>query len=244
MGVWILPFLGAFLIGLSKAGFATGLGMLTTPLVASAMPARQAIGLVLPLLCVADLITIAAFWRKWDWRTVRFPLIGAMAGIGLGMLFVSRVSNATLSVAIGVVGLTMGALLVVRSRWYPHVVYRPRAADGLAVGAASGFSSAIAHAAGPIFALYLLAQRQSKEAFVANNAVFFTVNNLLKVPPYLASGLITTETLRQDLRLLPVIPLGVAAGWAANRLLSQRQFDWLVETLLIVTSLQLIISAL
>ena len=49
-----LPLLGAFFIGLSKSGFATGLGMLTTPLVASAMSARQAIGIVLPLLCVAD----------------------------------------------------------------------------------------------------------------------------------------------------------------------------------------------
>ena len=33
-GMW-LPLLGAFFIGLSKSGFATGLGMLTTPLVAA-----------------------------------------------------------------------------------------------------------------------------------------------------------------------------------------------------------------
>ena len=34
----LLAFLGVFLIGLSKAGFATGLGMLSTPLVAQALP--------------------------------------------------------------------------------------------------------------------------------------------------------------------------------------------------------------
>ena len=39
MGPSLFPYLGAFLVGLSKAGLATGLGMLTTPLVASAITA-------------------------------------------------------------------------------------------------------------------------------------------------------------------------------------------------------------
>lgn len=244
MGVWFLPLLGAFLIGLSKAGFASGLGMLTTPLVASAMPARNAIGLVLPLLCAADLVTIGLYWGQWDARSVRAPLAGAVAGITIGMLFVTGVSNRALALAIGVVGLTMGILLAVRARFYPQAVYRPRVLDGLAVGAVSGVSSAIAHAAGPIFALYLLAQRQRKDAFVATNAVFFTVVNLLKVPPYVHAGLITTDTLVQDLWLLPVIPVGVVAGWAANRWLPQQHFDWVVQALLLLTSLQLIVSAI
>ena len=50
----LLALLGVFLIGLSKAGFATGLGMLSTPLMAQALPARIAIGVVLPLLCLAQ----------------------------------------------------------------------------------------------------------------------------------------------------------------------------------------------
>jgi uncharacterized membrane protein YfcA len=238
------PYLGAFVIGLSKAGFATGLGMLTTPLVASAMPARQAIGIVLPLLCLADGLTIGFYWKKWDTAAVRYPLIGALVGIAAGMLFVTSVSNRMLALSIGVVGFVMAGLLVVRARWYPHAVYTPRVIDGLAVGIFSGFSSAIAHAAGPILALFLLAQRMPKDAFVATNALFFTVNNLLKVPPYLVSGLITWETLQLDLRLLPMIPVGVFAGWLTNRLLPQRYFDVLVYVVLLLTSLQLVISSL
>ena len=235
-----LPLLGAFVIGLSKAGFATGLGMLTTPLVAAAMPARQAIGIVLPLLCVADALTMGIYWRKWDAKAVRAPLAGALIGIGIGMLFVSRVSNHTLGLAIGIVGLTMVALLVIRARWYPDHSYAPRLIDSLLVGIVCGFSSTIAHAAGPIFALFLMAQRMPKDVFIATNAVFFTVNNLLKVPPYVASGLITMQTLRIDLRLLPMIPVGIVAGWGISRLLPQRHFDWLVQILLVLTSLQLI----
>jgi len=66
------------------------------------------------------------------------------------------------------------------------------------------------------------------------------VNNLLKVPPYVASGLITMSTLKQDLRLLPMIPVGIAAGWAISRLLPQRHFDWLVQALLVLASVHLI----
>lgn len=238
-----LPLLGAFFIGLSKAGFATGLGMLTTPLVATAMPARQAIGIVLPLLCAADALTMGLYWKRWDAAAVRWPLAGAVIGIGVGMLFVNRVSNRTLSVAIGVVGLVMVALLAIRARWYPDHSYTPRVIDSVLVGVVCGVSSTIAHAAGPIFALFLLAQRMSKDAFIATNAVFFAVNNLLKVPPYVASGLITAQTLRLDLRLLPMIPVGIVAGWAISRLLPQRHFDWLVQLLLALTSLQLVAAA-
>jgi uncharacterized protein len=239
-----LPLLGAFFIGLSKSGFATGLGMLTTPLVASAMSARQAIGIVLPLLCVADGLTMSLFWKKWDVSAVRMPLVGTLIGIAFGMLFVNRVANRTLGLAIGIVGLTMVVLLMVRARWYPDHVYQPRTIDRLLIGIVCGFSSTIAHAAGPIFALFLLAQQLPKETFIATNAVFFTVNNLLKVPPYVASGLITAETLWLDLRLLPAIPLGIVAGWGISRLLPQKHFDWLVEVLLIVTSLHLIWTGL
>jgi len=65
-----LALLGVFLIGLSKAGFATGLGMLSTPLMAEAVPARTAIGVILPLLCLADIFTLAVYWRRWDLRLV------------------------------------------------------------------------------------------------------------------------------------------------------------------------------
>lgn len=240
----LLPLLGAFFIGLSKAGFATGLGMITTPLVATAMSARDAIGLVLPLLCVADAMTMGIYWKQWDAKSVRIPLVGTLVGIAIGMLFVNRVSNRALTLAIGIVGLTMVVLLMIRARWFPDHDYKPRLIDSLLVGIAAGFSSTIAHAAGPIFALYLMAQRLPRDVFISTNAVFFTVNNLLKVPPYVASGLITMQTLKLDLRLLPMIPVGILAGWGISRLLPQKHFDWLVQVLLAVTSLQLIVSSL
>lgn len=237
----LAPFLGAFLIGLSKAGLATGLGMLTTPLVASAMPARAAIGVVLPLLCLADLMTILLYWKKWSVALVRWPLLGTVIGILIGMLFVGSVSERGLRVAIGTTGLAMTLLLLIRTRFGPKEAYAPAWWHGLLVGVAAGFSSTISHAAGPIMAIYFLAQKPDKLTFIASTALFFTVNNLLKVPPYVAADLINQATLEVDLRLLPAIPIGVAAGWLLNRLIPQGAFDGIVYALLLLTSLQLLL---
>jgi len=234
------PYLGAFLIGLSKAGFATGLGMLTTPLVATAVPAREAIGIILPLLCFADLLTLSVFWKKWDMSLIRFPLLGSVGGVALGMAFVSIISDRLLKNSIGATALILTVLLLIRNIWYPSRVYRPSAWEGALLGIAAGFSSTISHGAGPIIAIFLMAQKTEKGVFVASNAIFFTLLNLFKVFPYLYSGLITTGTLAQDLRYIPFIPAGVAAGWLANRALPQKAFEYLVYVLLLVTALQLL----
>jgi uncharacterized membrane protein YfcA len=211
-------------------------------LLATAVPARQAIGIILPLLCCADLLTLSAFWKKWRLELIRIPFIGALGGIALGMGFVNVISEHLLRTSIGATALILTVLLLVRNIWYPARAYRPSLWEALLVGVFAGFSSTISHGAGPIMAIYLMAQKTGKTEFVASNAIFFTALNLFKVPPYVISGLITTDTLVQDLRYLAFIPLGVAVGWVANRALPQKAFEWLVYGLLIVTGIQLLIA--
>ena len=53
---WLIAGLAVLFIGVSKAGFGGGLGVLTTPLCALAFPSKEAVGLVLPLLFGALLL--------------------------------------------------------------------------------------------------------------------------------------------------------------------------------------------
>jgi uncharacterized membrane protein YfcA len=50
----------AFLIGLSKGGLGGNTGALITPMVALVVPMEQAVGLLLPILMLADVFAIAA----------------------------------------------------------------------------------------------------------------------------------------------------------------------------------------
>ena len=242
MNTALFPYLGAFIVGFGKAGFASGISLLQTPLIAYAVPARTAIGLVLPLLIVADILTVGAYWKKWDLKLVIWPLIGCVFGIGIGMYFVNSMSDHWLRKSLGAMALFLTCLLLIRDLWYPSHTYRPSWWQGALVGVLAGFSSTLAHAAGPVMALYFIAQKLDKRVFVATNAIFFFLMNLFKLPPYLSSGLIDAGILKADLKLLPMLPLGIAVGWGLNRLVPQKHFAYVVYVLLIVTGVDLVLK--
>ena len=235
----LFPYIGAFIVGFGKAGFASGISLLQAPLIAYAVPARTAIGLVMPLLILADFLAIGAFWKKWDFSRVRWPLIGCVPGIGLGMVFVNSVSDILLRRSLGVLALFLTGLLIIRDIWYPSKTYNPSWWQGAAVGMFAGFCSTVAHAAGPIMALYLIAQKLDKKTFVATSAIFFLITNLLKFPPYVAAGLVDGEILKAALKLAPMVPLGILVGWLLNRAIPQKYFVPIVYVLLVIAGVDL-----
>lgn len=239
MSTAIFPYIGAFIVGFGKAGFASGISLLQAPLIAYAVPARTAIGLVMPLLVFADFLAIGAFWKKWDFSKILWPLAGCVPGIGLGMTFVNSVSDHFLRQALGILALVLTGLLIVRDVWYPSKTYRPTWWQGALVGAFAGFSSTVAHAAGPIMALFLIAQKLDKRTFVATSALFFLITNLLKLPPYIVSGLVDWEIMKVAFKLAPMVPLGIAVGWLLNRAIPQKYFVYVVYALLIVAGVDL-----
>ena len=54
-----------FLFGISKGGFGGGLGMLSVPLMALVMSPVQAAAILLPLLCLMDVVSLWEFRFKW-----------------------------------------------------------------------------------------------------------------------------------------------------------------------------------
>jgi uncharacterized membrane protein YfcA len=88
-------------------------------------------------------------------------------------------------------------------------------------------------------ALYLIAQKLDKRVFVASSALFFLILNLLKLPPYVATGLVNIEILKTAAKLAPMVPLGIAVGWLLNRAIPQKYFVYIVYALLIIAGLDL-----
>ena len=101
----VLVALAVLFIGSSKGGFAGGLGLLTTPLCALAFNAKDAIGIVMPLLCAGDAFSLFFYWRKWESRNLRFLLPGVVVGVVAGVQLVGRFSNRDLNMAIGIIAI-------------------------------------------------------------------------------------------------------------------------------------------
>lgn len=238
-----LAALAVLFIGLSKAGFGGGLGMLTTPLCALAFPPKIALGMLLPLLCAGDVFSLCHYWGKWERRNLRYLLPGLVVGVVIGVHFVGRFSPRELNIAIGLIAVGFVVFDAVRA-WVFRAegAFAPNHAVGIPCGVAAGITSSFAHGAGPVVAMFLVPQQLPKEIYVGTTVLVFTWINWIKVPFFVANGVITTETLHHSLVYLPLIPVGVWAGVWLNRRFSERGFARFIRLAILLTGLQLIFN--
>jgi hypothetical protein len=95
-------------------------------------------------------------------------------------------------------------------------------------GAFSAVSSTLAHAAGPIIAMYMLPLRLDRRLYVATSAMFFFFLNTAKLPAYYASGQFAQAKISTTFLFLPLVVLGAIAGRLINRRLSDLWFTRIV----------------
>jgi uncharacterized membrane protein YfcA len=240
---WFIAGLAVAFIGISKAGFGGGLGVLTTPLCALAFPPKEAVGMILPLLCAGDLFSLCHYWRKWDGRNLKFILPGAVAGIIVGVHFVGQFSPRQLNIAIGMIAVAFVIFHLAREHIFrAEGAFAPNHAVGVPCGILAGITSSFAHGAGPVVNMFLVPQRLPKETFVATNVFVFFWINWIKVPFFVANGVITTSTVTKSLYLMPLVPLGVWLGVWLNRRFNQTWFVRVIMITLLLSGLQLIFN--
>lgn len=229
-------------LGLSKAGFA-GFALAATPVLALVIPPIQAAAILLPLMVLQDVISLWAYRRNWDRWNISVLLPAAILGIGLAWLLAAYTSEALLRLAVGLLAM----IFVVKTWWRSKpsdAGVRPSAARGVFWGGLAGFSSLLAHAAGPPFNIYVLPQKLDKLTFAGTAAVFFTTVNGLKSVPYFALGQFSTENLMTSLMLAPLAVATTLFGIWLLRRLPNDQFYKLAHALVFLVSLELIRSSL
>ena len=57
----------ALIAGVAKGGFGGGAAFVATAILALFLPPATALGIMLPLLMIADLATLRPFWGEWHW---------------------------------------------------------------------------------------------------------------------------------------------------------------------------------
>lgn len=232
----------ALLIGLSKGGLGGTLGGLATPLMALVMPPEQVIGLILPVLMVADVFAVSSHWRRWNWRLTLLLLPGAVAGVTVGTVFITNAPTRTLRLTLGIIVLLFALYKSVEARLFRRLNYQGRGWHGVFAGTVAGFSSALAHTGGPPVSIYLLLQDLQPRTFIATSALFFGILNWIKVPYYFYADLFDFEMLRRVLLLLPLLPLGVWLGKSLAVRFSKPIFERVIVVLLAATGVLLIFT--
>ena len=85
---WTVLALTALCIGMSKTGV-QGLMLLAVPYMAMAFGAKESTGIILPMLCIADIIAVVYYKRIADWKVVVKLLPTAIVGFFVA-LFVDK----------------------------------------------------------------------------------------------------------------------------------------------------------
>jgi len=232
----------ALLIGFAKGGFGGTLGVLATPLLALIMPANEVIGLLLPLLILADVFAVVSYWQEWDWKLILLLIPGAVAGVTVGTLFILNAPTESLKLALGVIILVFAGYKIFETRLFRSTAYQARDWHGMLAGVLAGLFSALAHTGGPPIGIYLILRRVPIRVFNATTALFFALLNWIKVPYYLYAGLFDFQRLWSLVGLLPLLPLGVWLGKQLADRISPEVFERSIVILLIVTALLLILA--
>ncbi len=235
---WALAILAALIVGISKAGIG-GLGMLAVVIFSHLMPAKQATGMVLPLLCIGDFIGAATYRQHANWKHIRRLFPWTAAGVVLGYFALDLVNERQAQVLIGTIVLSLVAMHLIRRRFSGH-----EAEHGSwfppTIGVLAGFTTLVANAAGPLMAIYMLAMRLPKMDFVGTGAVFFLLLNFFKVPFMIHLGLINSASFSFNLLLAPIV---IAGAWFGRKLvmkIDQRTFENIALALSLVAGLKLL----
>ena len=228
------------LVGLAKGGFA-GLGAAAIPLLALVMDPVAAAGMLLPILMVQDIVSVWAFRRSYDARTLWFTLPGAVVGIFLGWYLTSVIPADAVRGFVGVIALAFGTYRLLPLLGRPVKLSGPAPEWlGTIMGGIAGFTSQIAHAGGPPFQIWALSRNFPHLVFIGTSSIFFAIINWLKVPAYAALGQFNVQNMTLTAIFLPLAILSTLAGVRLVKRVSPARFNIIISLLMVLIGAELI----
>lgn len=236
---WLVLIMAAYLTGMAKAGL-KGFSMLVVPTMAVAFGGRPSTGLLLPLLCMADVFAVYHYNRHADWSFLVRLLPPAVVGVLVALVVGSFVSDDVFTTMIAAMIVGTVVLLIIQELWDLSEFLKRRPLIGYLFGWLGGFTTMIGNAAGPVMAVYLLAVRIPKKNYMGTIAWFFLLINFFKVPLHIwIWQTITWSSFAANLLVLPVIGLGVWSGIAIVQRIPEQAFRYLIIGMTLVMAVKL-----
>lgn len=236
---WVeLAYLAAVIgVGAFVRGF-TGFGssMIYVVGLTFAMPASQAVPLILMLEIVTTLGLMPSVWRQVAWRSMAVLLVGCVVATPVGLAVLAYLPPAPMQAVIACV--VLGACLMLRSGF--RLTRQPGVGGTIGVGLLSGILTGTTSAGGPPIVLYYFSgplpvavARASIIAFLGAADVFATGMAAYK-------GLVGEETLWRLLLTLPPMIAGTWLGALAFRRADPNRFRrWVIVVLASLSAVSL-----
>ncbi|WP_158974883.1 sulfite exporter TauE/SafE family protein [Cellulophaga sp. L1A9] len=230
---WILAFLAAIILGISKSGI-KGIAIIIVTLMAIAFGAKESTGLIVPLLIAGDIFAVIYYNRHTQWRYILRFLPWMISGVLIGVLIGKDLDEETFK--FGMAFIILGS--VVMMYWWDRRKSKSvptHWAFAGSIGIMAGITTMIGNLAGAFSNIFFLAMRLPKNEFIGTAAWLFFIVNVFKLPFHIfVWETITPETLWINLRLVPGILLGLLIG---VRLVKIIKDEFYRKMILILTAL-------
>jgi uncharacterized membrane protein YfcA len=229
---WVLAFLAAIILGISKSGI-KGIAIIIVTLMAIAFGARESTGLIVPLLIAGDIFAVIYYNRHAQWHYIFRFLPWMITGVLIGVFIGKDLDEETFK--FGMAFIILGSVLMMywwdkrKSKSVPtHWTFAG------SIGIMAGITTMIGNLAGAFSNIFFLAMRLPKNEFIGTAAWLFFIVNVFKLPFHIfVWQTITPETLWINLKLVPGILIGLLIG---VRLVKIIKDDFYRKMILILTA--------
>lgn len=238
---WFLVSLCAVLVGFAKTGI-NGAGILVVPIFASVFPAKESAGILLPMLCVADILAVWYYRRHAQWSKLWALFPWVVVGIIFATFLANQLSNDHIKKVIGVIVLSIIVLsLFVKKINFDGLNTTNRTIVSGVTGLSGGVATMLANAAGPIMNTYLLLMKLPKNEFIGTGSWFFLIVNFFKIPFMLSLGSMNQHSLTFNAKMIPLILFGGFLGIQLVKWIPEKAFKRVVLILTILAALKLLL---
>ena len=235
-----LLFTVALLIGMAKTGVHAA-GMAAVPLLAIVFGGKVSTGLLLPVLCFADLFAVKFYHRHAQWTHLIRLFPWAALGVLFGTLVGDQIDDELFRLIMGIIIFaSLGIMLwqqkggeqrVPESFWF-----------AMSLGILGGFTTMVGNLAGSVMALYLLSMRLPKMQFIGTAAWFFLFINWFKIPFHIyVWETISWNSFFLDLVTLPAVALGALVGVEIVKRIPETIYRWFIITTTAVASIVMVL---
>ena len=231
--------LSATLIGFAKTGV-QGIGAVAAPLMAIAFGAKESTGVILPMLCFADIIAVIYYRRNAEWKFILRLLPSAIVGFFVALWVDSLIAKESFKLLMAFC-IFLGLAIMYLARGGRGEKIAHSRACGLCFGVLGGFTTMIGTAAGPVMSVYLLSANLPKLAFVGTSAWFFLLVNYMKIPLQIfVWDNITKDSILVSALGIPFIFFGAIVGIFLVKKVPEKTFRVLVVLATILATIGMI----
>lgn len=177
--------------------------------------------------------------RHIDWK-ICLPLSALVIGGSLpGILLLKNADVRLVKIVFGFVVVAIGVEMLLRE--YAKITFKESKAVLALIGVLSGVLCGL-YGIGALLAAYVSRVTGNSSSFKANICIVFLIENTFRIVAYGMTGIITPETLKNAVLLLPAMLFGLFLGMKSSAVLQEATVKKVVIMALILSGVALVIN--